>query len=163
MSGTSPHDARIRLKEILSDSVYCALGLRESLEQERSALERQDSESLTAAAINKEQCVRKLKELENQRANISVAAGFGPEPSAMPELAQWCDEDSMIVGCWDHLMEIARGCSELNMTNGAIIRLRHRQIESNLSLLRGDSSETATYSPLGAEATKFGRHSLADA
>lgn len=163
MSKPSPDKLRTRLERILGDSVYCALGLKEILEDERSALEEQDTVKLTETAAIKEKCIRKLQRLEKERSQISVESGFGAGPEDMPALAKWCDDDSLITASWQHLMDIARKCSTLNLTNGAIIRVRRQQIDSSLSVLRGSSPEADTYGPEGAAATSFGRQRLADA
>lgn len=163
MSTPSPDDSRNRLERILGDSIECALELKNILEDERSALEQQDIVALTETAAVKEKYIRQLQELETQRSKVSTDSGFDAEPAEMPALARWCDDDSLIIGSWRHLMEIARRCSELNLTNGAIIRMRRHQIDSSLSILRGSHFEADTYGPRGVEATSFGRQRLADA
>ena len=51
----------------------------------------------------------------------------------------------------------------LNKTNGAIIHLRRQQVLDGLSILRGNPSETITYSPTGSETTAMAGRSLTEA
>lgn len=149
--------------EILGDCVYRALGLRESLQDERAALETQDTEALHAALTIKGVCVSKLQELDTERKTICEASGFGANPDQMQEMLAWCDEDNAIAGCWQHLMEIVADCNALNLTNGAIIRLRRQMVDGNLAVLRGTEAIPDTYKREGRDNAANTQRSLAQA
>jgi len=163
MSRPSPADARSQLVEIIGESVYHALALKESLEEERKALESQDMEALNAAVDCKGVCVEKLQGLDHQRVALCQAWEFGDSPEAMQDLIAWCDECDLISNRWDHLMVLAAEGSALNMTNGAIIRLRQQQFESSLSVLRGATPRSNTYGRNGESSGDYGQSSLAQA
>lgn len=163
MSQLTPLEARARIVEVVGESVYHALGLKETLEVERTALESQDTESLYQAVAAKGECVGKLKQLEKRRAELCEASGFGNGPQQMEHMSEWCDEDSVVANCWSHLMSIAADCNALNMTNGAIIHVRQQQIESNLAVLRGADYNPDTYARSGAESAGLAQRSLAQA
>ena len=163
MSRPSPADARSQLVEVIGESVYHALGLKESLEEERKALETQDMEALTAAVESKGVCVAELQGLDSKRVALCEAWGFGDSPEQMQELINWCDDSDLIANRWEHLMILAAEGSALNMTNGAIIRLRQQQFESSLSVLRGVKPRPNTYGRNGETSGDYGRSSLAQA
>ncbi len=160
MTNLRPHHARGRIIDILGKSVFQALGLKESLEDERRALETQDLEALDLAVTNKGICIEELKRLESARANVCVDAGFDPE--AMQQLTEWCDDDSMIERRWNDLIELATECNSLNLTNGNIIRARQVQLGGRLAVLRGAFETPATYERDGSGPAHANR-SLAEA
>lgn len=163
MSDESAHETRDRIIKVLTESVDCALGLKETLVDERDALERRDTISLHTAAASKAGLIRKLANLNETRGEISKQAGFSRGTETMEDLAAWCDDDSLVSNCWQHFREIARECDLLNKTNGAIILLRRQQILDGLSLLRGNQNSTSTYTPTGAAANSVAGRELTEA
>lgn len=155
--------ARTEIVEIIGDSVYHALGLKESLTDERKALEKQDMDAVQLSVENKSACVEALHKLDKKRDELCRSLGFDSGAEQMPQLIEWCDDDDLISNRWQNLLIIAAESSALNMTNGAIIRLRQQQFESSLSVLRGVTPGADTYSRSGAESGDYGRRSLAEA
>jgi len=145
MSVSSPTSARAEMLEIIGKSVFHALGLLESLRDETTALNSEDTEALMQAIDAKELCVGELKRLDDRRRELCLQVGFDSGPFQMDELAAWCGEDGEIMDRWNHLMEIAVECNRRNLTNGSILRLRQQHLESSLAVLRGDQPETDTY------------------
>lgn len=147
MSKLNPQEAQSRLIEVLGKSVKQALGLKESLEDEKKALEAQDLDALDLAVTSKGICLAELQSLEQTRAGICIDAGF--EPSQMQAVAEWCDDDAVVENCWNHLIELATDCNSLNLTNGNIIRMRQAQMGNRLAILRGNFEAPATYQRSG--------------
>lgn len=162
----SPASLKNELESVIGESVYCALGLRDTLIEERDALRRQDSTAIIDAATRKKTCILKLEELEEKRAEISESCGYGRSPAEMKSLAQCLDEgheESAMLNCWNHFMDIAHQCFDLNTSNGAIIRVRKNQIMNSLSTLRGGTENEATYGPGGSGQLVERARSLAEA
>lgn len=163
MSRPSPADARRQILDMLGDSVMHALGLKETLHSERRALEEQDTDALSELVQTKSDCVEKLSKLEQRRQQLCEAAGFMAGLEQMDQLVDWCDENSAISKCWLQLMEIAADCNALNMTNGAIIRMRSQMVDSSLAVLRGTDPNQNTYQRQGQDAAARNQRSLAEA
>lgn len=163
MAAPESQVVRRQLVELIGDSVYQALGLRESLEDEFRALEAQDMDALGAAVENKARCTAGLEALEERRKACCAEAGFEPGPEQMQRVTEWCDADSVLASSWEHLLEIAAECVALNITNGAIIRSRRQHVESSLAVIRGGSPGAGTYSPAGAVPESGNQRSLAEA
>jgi len=161
----APNQAQVRseMVDVLGESVLRAMGLKESLEREKSALEHEDMDALDSAVESKGLCVNDLQALDARRTRLCGLAGFDAGPEQMSQLMDWCDEASTIAGAWDELMSIAAECNALNMTNGAIIRVREQQIRSSLSLLRGQSPDADTYGLPTRGTGGFEQRSLAEA
>ena len=163
MPTISPHEARAQIADLIGDSVYEALGLKEALEDERRALEAQDIDGLNAVVGSKSACVDKLRQLDEQRVALCERWGFDNGPHQMTALIEWCDEDELVSSRWEQLMVLAAEGNALNMTNGAIIRVRQQQFESSLSVLRGGTPGTDTYGRNGGDTGDTNRRSLAEA
>ncbi len=163
MPTISTDEARTQIADLLGDSVYEALGLKEALEDERRALEAQDLDGLNAVVDSKSACVEKLRQLDEQRVALCEHWGFDDGPQQMTALIEWCDEDQLVSSRWEQLMVLAAEGNALNMTNGAIIRVRQQQFESSLSVLRGGTPGTDTYGRSGGDTGDTNRRSLAEA
>ena len=163
MSDTEPDLFRSQVLDLLGTSVFHAMGLKESLVEENGALEQQDMDALNSAVDNKSRCVTALKSLDGQRTRLCANAGFDNGPKQMDNVMLWCDADSVIADRWNHLMQLATECNALNMTNGAIIRVRQQQIHSNLSVLRGQPPEAVTYGREAGGSAPHTQRSLAEA
>jgi len=163
MPGIGRDEARSQIIDLIADSVYQALGLKEALEDERRALEAQDIDALNTIVDGKTRCVDQLQQLDARRTALCEQWGFANGPHQMTSLIEWCDEDQLISSRWEQLMVLAAEGSALNMTNGSIIRLRQQQFEASLSVLRGGTPGSDTYNRSGGEGSEYGRRSLAEA
>lgn len=163
MAAPDPAAARKQIVEIIGDCVFHALGLMETLQDERKALEEQDMDALKSAVDSKGKCVNDLRTMEDRRRNLCAAAGFPDGPDQMVQMLEWCDENSVIANCWQHLMDVATECNTLNITNGAIIRGRKQQIETSISIIRGGQPEMDTYNRSGREPQGHHLRSIAEA
>ena len=152
MQRPDPEKARSKIVEIIGHSVYHALGLKETLEDEREALRAQDMDRLQEALDLKSSCVAELQGMEQKRQALCEAAGFAAGAEQMSEMMSWCDEDAVIENSWLHLMQIAADCLSINDTNGAIIHGRKQQIESTLTVVRGGGPDRDVYDFRGKEA-----------
>lgn len=162
MGSRNPTSARTDILDIIGKSVFHAMALLESLRDETAALDAEDSDALMQAIDAKQICVDELKRLDDRRRDLCLQAGFDNGPFQMEELAAWCDADRSILNRWDHLMEVAAECNARNLTNGSILRMRQQHMESNLAVLRGDTSDTHTYHRDGKSSTRH-QHALARA
>ena len=149
------------LHRILDRSLDCANRLEDLLRDERSALELQDTEKLRTVTTSKELCVQCLESLESERATLCEAAGHDASESGMKDMLRWCDRSSVVTPIWNRLLQSARQCKALNLTNGAIGRLRYEHLMSALAVLNGGSSDTPLYGPEGQESARFEQRALA--
>ena len=163
MTRPSPTEARTQIASIIGASVIEALGLKESLEVERDALEKQDTDALHAVVARKSERAGQLQALDDKRGSLCQDWGFGAGADQMDDLIDWCDKDGVIRKGWARLMQLAADGNSLNLTNGAIIRLRQQQFETSISVLRGVTPGSDTYGRNGEESGDFSRRSLAEA
>lgn len=163
MAHPDPAEFRRQFVEIIGDCVYHALGLKETLEDERKALENQDMSALRTALENKGRCVAELRRKEEERNKLCIAAGFAAGPDQMLQVVEHHDEDTTIANGWQHLMDIATECDSLNVTNGAIIQGRKQQIETSIAIIRGGKPTMDTYDRSGREPRGHNLRSIAEA
>ena len=159
----TPDECNEALKANLDESIQQALDLRKLLDQEREALARQDTLSLSETAVRKRRCISKLEDLDKSRTDISTARGFGKSPDDIASLVGDCDDAPMLSDSWQRFLDVARECSEINAGNGAIIHVRQEQIKGAISLLRAGNTDSSTYGPNGRERDDSQTRSLAEA
>jgi len=156
-------EAREEITGIIGRSVSQARRLKESLEVERIALENQDTDVLDDVVVSKNDCAELLQALDIERSALCESWGFIAGPEQMDDVIAWCDKDGLVDRGWSQLMQLAADGNTLNLTNGAIIRLRQQQFETSISLLRGVTPGSDTYGRNGAESGDLSRRSLAEA
>jgi flagellar biosynthesis/type III secretory pathway chaperone len=163
MAHSESAELRRRVVEIIGKCVYHALGLKETLVDERKALEDQDTTALRTALESKGRCVAELRRMEEERNELCMAAGFAAGLDQMPQVVEHCDENAAIANSWQHLMDIATECDSLNVTNGAIIQGRKQQIETSIAIIRGGNPTMDTYDRSGREPHGHNLRSIAEA
>ena len=159
----TPDECNDALKENLSESLRHASDLRSLLSDEREALSQTDPDALSDTAVQKRICIEKLEALQQSRVEMSAACGYGRQPADIAELVRHCDRDDVLSRSWTQFLDIARECSDMNSSNGAIIRVRQAQIKSAISLLRDGSTDADTYGPNGRDGDDSRSRSLAEA
>lgn len=157
----SAEQCSTKLLRILEQSLDCATGLEDLLHDERSVLEAQDSIELVAITSTKQRCVLDLERLESERKDLCAACGFNSSESAMQDLLNWCDRNSVVTPVWNRLLQSAKLCEGLNRTNGAIGRIRYEHVMSALAVLNGSSNNPTVYGSRGQEPARFEQRALA--
>ena len=156
-------ESRRRIVEVLGTAAFHALGLADSLADERRALESQDMDALDLAVSKKSRNVAELRLVEEQRSKICVQCGFAPGVEQMQHMIGWCDEYAIVAKAWRHLMEVIAECDFLNTTNGAIIRSRKQHVDSSISILRNGQPASTIYNRDGHKPQQHGLRSIAQA
>lgn len=162
-AAASPAECRTAFERLVVASLAAADQLQKSLNDERLALERQDSDALGQAANAKQECVATLETLEQERRAISAAAGFASGPEQMPALIAWCDGGNRIIEDWERFLVIAADCDRMNTANGAIIHLKRQHYAAALRIVGGSATGTIeTYGPSGGDAAIRSPRALAE-
>ena len=159
----STDSARTQVVEILGCSIFHAKGLRESLGNEKDALAAQNMDALVAAIEDKGTQVRELQLLDVKRSELCRESGFSDGPEQMDRFTEWCDQNSQVARSWTQLLELADECNTLNMSNGAVIRVRRQQVEDGLSVLRGQEPGAPTYGRNGVNRDGLANRAIAEA
>lgn len=145
------------LGAVLGDSLESVHALLAALTHERQALEQHNSAALDQALAEKQDQIAVLARLEAQRQRICGDAGFASDAEGMLALADACADGDTLLSRWQRYCDAANDCEQLNLANGAAIRLRQQQVADNLALLRGSDRDTDTYSPDGSTQSGAGR------
>ncbi len=159
----STESARAQVVEILGCSIFHAKGLRDSLDNEKDALATQDMDALMSAIEDKGTQVRELQLLDVKRSELCRESGFSDGPEQMDRFTEWCDRDAEVARSWSQLLELADECNTLNMSNGAVIRVRRQQVEDGLSIIRGQEPGAPTYGRNGVNRDGLGQRAIAEA
>ena len=119
--------------------------LKTCLLEERSALSGRDPQVLEVAIREKARGLRAFA--------AALGAQNAPSAKALRDVVQAnASGDDAAAERWQAFLALAEECNELNLSNGAAIRLRQRQVGNGIALLRGEKTPTETYGPRGAAA-----------
>lgn len=133
-----------RLATNVASGVAATAALQGHLKAERDALERQDCDALLEAAAAKQQALDSLEAIEAERVRLLRNAGLAADEQGMQAVAIGYPELS---DAWQRYKDLASACRDENLTNGAILRLRHQQFAGAFAVLSG--SGPPTYGPAG--------------
>lgn len=131
------------LPALIDAGIDAASRFEALLAEEREILETRDSAALAEVAKRKQRAVSELEDLESRRTALLRNATIANDAAGMQSQLQKAED----LERWQHYLELAGRCQQANMTNGAIIRLRHQHISDALAILSGERRET--YGPAG--------------
>lgn len=159
----TPAECKNALEGNLAESIQSAIDLDALLDQERQALERQDTTELNDVAMQKRLNVIRLDELDKIRKELCVKCGVDDSIDSVHKLLDGCDENGAILSSWERFLDALDGCSDKNSSNGAIIRVRQTQVNDAIGLLRNGTTDTPTYGPKGYSTDRNNARALAEA
>lgn len=132
---------------LLTAGVDAANTLLALLEDERAALAAADSDALTHIAGAKHDALGKLESIEASRQKAVARAGSRDDAGSLRQLYDQCDPSGRLARHWADYLAIAERCRDANLTNGAVIRMRHQHLSQALAAIAGDRPQT--YGPSG--------------
>ena len=150
---------------LLRDIAEHLTQLEQTLENENAALLDNDLDRILHAATDKNRLFEFLEDLEKERHTLLLAAGLDFDSSGIMAYLQRepspvNDETAAI---WQQIETLTRQCRKQNQINGIILEKNRRRTEKALAILKGQSSQVATYTASGEACRSQSRHSLAKA
>lgn len=149
MSKQLHHELETALTAVVEDLHRAATELGATLAAEREALIGADAAALDRAGTRKQALMQQLEQLDAERVQmleLEPAAAARVEPR------------------WREVLELLRGCHELNLRNGSLVSQRLAQVREALAVLSGQGGEVrSVYGPGGDVRTALRPHHLASA
>ncbi len=149
MSTSSPEAVADDFEALLARGAASAAAMAAALDCERRALESEDLTALADAATSKQAHLGDIEALESQRRGLLSRCSLADDHEGMQAFIDRCGRSDELRRKWQRYLTLADDCRRANLTNGAIIRLRHQQLAGALSALSG--APAATYGPDGGE------------
>ncbi len=141
-SATSLEKTLLGLETALTELLAC-------LRSEALALADPTAAEIDTSSANKKLAVQRVDDLEKIRQSLCLALDLDDDPGEMPaNLKALFNPATKMQGCWDRCLDHLEACQQQNLTNGAMLQLRHRFASKALGVLRGTESEK-TYSATG--------------
>lgn len=126
------------------------LELRSVLEQEHELLQSRDMERLEELSQYKHQVSQQIEATERQRAQLVENQGQPYNRQSMETMVEQASQSvPELKQHWDNGMALARDCAKLNQLNGLIVESSKHNIESRLSILRGQPEGNPSYTNQG--------------
>ena len=149
MSKLLHHELEAALDAVVEDLHRAATELSASLVAERDALVAADAVALDRAGTHKQALMQRLEELDAERVQMLKL-----EPNAA----------ARIEPRWRDVLEVIRGCQEMNQRNGSLVSQRLAQVREALAVLSGQGGDVrSVYGPGGEVRTALRSHHLASA
>jgi len=149
MSRPLHHELETALGAVVEDLYQAATELGSTLASERQALVAADSGALDRAGARKQALMQQLEQLDAERVQMLKL-----EPAAAAQVEPR----------WREVLEVLRGCHELNQRNGSLVSQRLTQVREALAVLTGQGGDAkSVYGPGGELRTALRSHHLASA
>ncbi|MGN2254631.1 flagellar export chaperone FlgN [Frateuria sp. GZRe12] len=140
------HELEAALDAVVEDLHRAATELSASLVAERDALVAADAAALDRAGARKQALMQRLEELDAERVQMLKL-----EPSAA----------ARVEPRWRDVLEVIRGCQEMNQRNGSLVSQRLAQVREALAVLSGQGGDVrSVYGPGGEVRTALRSHHL---
>lgn len=149
MSQPLHHELATALDAVVEDLHAAATALGQALAAEREALVAADAAALDRAGAQKQALMLQLEQLDAERLQLLQL-----EPAAT----------ARVEPRWRQVLDMLRGCHELNQRNGSLVSQRLTQVRQALAVLTGQGGEArSVYGPGGELHTALRSHHLASA
>jgi len=149
MSKLLHHELEAALAAVVEDLHRSVTELAATLATEREALVAADAAALDRAGAQKQALMQQLEQLDAERVQLLKV-----EPSAAAQVEPR----------WREVLELLRGCHEMNQRNGSLVSQRLIQVREALAVLSGQGGDArGLYGPGGEVRTALRSHHLASA
>lgn len=140
----------VRIQRILAEEITIAGQLIEILANEQAALTHDDVDSLRKVLEEKGHVITQLEGLGVERERLQSETADGK--TLVRQSAQW-----------NQLIRLIRRCNDLNQVNGRIVAVNRNRASQALSILKGGTGSSDTYSAKGEASTSHARHAITQA
>lgn len=154
----------------LSHSFSASLGeahslldsLKQCLNEESTALKAQDMAAVKDILLKKADLLRSLEHNANQRSLVLEEAGYSSDNQGVKALLKLfpAAQAAELQDQWQNLEEKLNACKSDNALNGKIVQRAKRQVETLLSILRGQSDNAKLYNATGTTRSVNHQHPL---
>lgn len=153
-----------QVSDMLAQDTQNIEQLQQSLEQERSALEKRDAAALPPIIEAKNQLMAALGEHALQRQAWLDSAGLSRDHEGWQQWLEQRPETAAQLEQWQHLAGRFAHCRELNEINGKIIHRAQQTLGQMLNLMRGQNNEgPSLYNSQGRSGSSTGSQTLGKA
>lgn len=133
-----------------------------SLDDEHELLVDQVAEQLLEPAQRKKQLSEQINTVEQKRVQLLQQAGWENNKQGHAALVQVAQNHiAHFADTWETTEELIRTCVDKNQLNGIIMENNRRNVETRLSILRGQPLSTDSYSSNGRKSPRPDSRSLA--
>lgn len=137
--------------------------LLDLLNQEHTALAKNDTEQVAQLAQQKQQLTTLIEHSESQRRTFFASLNLSADTKGMAQLAQSIARPQVreLAKLWQEILQTSQTCQQQNQINGIVLAHQQRRAMLLLQILRGQTNQTTLYSARGNKESEFAQHSLA--
>ncbi|MCL6414435.1 flagellar protein FlgN [Aestuariirhabdus sp. Z084] len=120
--------------------------LKETLQQERLALENSDAESLEALLSDKTSQLNQINDNARRRSELLAALGFPNDRDGMQSFIATLpqEERTELSALWDNLETTLEECKEHNLINARVLQHTRGVVDRLLTIYRGSAAKSVS-------------------
>ena len=145
------HTQPTQLNTILNSLLTQLNELHQALLNESEILTQKKHDELDQYAAKKEQCTKKIEQLEIQRSQLLEQNNFQRDEYGLIAYLENFNStlQKKTLSIWNEIKEIGRQCHSQNQINGIVVLNMKRKTEFTLGILRGQQVSQDMYSASG--------------
>jgi flagellar biosynthesis/type III secretory pathway chaperone len=155
-----PRQCQEHLGRLLTEEGALLTLLESQLVREHQFLTANDVDGLEAAGNDRQACVAKLLQVEDERSALCRMLGKPTDMKGVEALLAWCDPEAQLLPGLRNCTERATRCRDQNLRNGVLVSARLQRVSNMLGMLNVVGSQSQVYGRSGtgnATATNPGR------
>ena len=141
--------AQQQLSILLGQETACLQQLLSILEQEHDSLLAADIDAIERATSAKNQALDTQAKATLLRQDFTAQNSFDRTNQGLQQFIATCENPDNLLQVFDHLTDLARQCSDINSTNGHLIRQKQMQTRGALNIILQTDASAHTYSDQG--------------
>ncbi len=149
-TSVSPQTAQLLLQAIEQD---CSLAntLKRLLQEEKSSLEQRQFVAHQTLVKQKTEHLMALEQADNERRKLLSEMGFATDKEGFDAFVRQVPKawQQRFQNRWEELSDTMNTCSRLNKVNGKILAHAQSSIERLMTVIKGATSQVATYQANG--------------
>jgi len=152
-----------QLSLLLGQEIACLQQLLGILTQEHDSLLAADIDAIERITAAKNQALETQANATLERQNFTAQHTFDRSNEGLLQFIATCENSNSLLAAFDHLTSLAQQCSDINNSNGHLIRQRQMQTRGALNIIRQTEVSAPTYSGQGDTSDVPATRSLGEA
>jgi len=138
------------LERLLSEEASALALLETQLQREHGMLSNNDADGLEAAGNDRQACVSRLLQIEDERQSVCRQFGQPTDYKGVEALLRWCDPTGSTLDTLRACTDLATRCRDQNLRNGALVNARLQRVSNLLGMMDANANTSRTYGRYGA-------------
>ncbi|THB72481.1 MAG: flagellar protein FlgN [Gammaproteobacteria bacterium] len=139
--------------DLLNHAISASEELRQLLKKEMQLLASREFDNLSTVLTHKVTIIDQLEELESQRSNFLINAGYSADVEGTQSFLADNKDNNELTNSWKELMDLVKECQVINQSNGMVVSKNQAQIQHAMQIITGGQNKGSsdTYNKNGVQ------------